>query len=758
MGIYQQDYMQHISTNDVGYEYKKADLELLKKYSQEVNIADQLDEDFLKQLGIDLEKQVSADDNTRQEWMDKYNEALDLARQHMTPKVYPFENASNVKIPLILSGCVQFSARIMPEMIQNNKTVYVAISGQATLDEESSAERLSNHMSLQTMKTVENWASDTDKLLIALPLVGTVFRKWSYDPITRKPCAFLCLPTEIIVANDVSSLEKAERITHVIRMSRNEVIERIKFGIFSDDCLNDLPLEDDDENIVADNNYSSDDEDKELPSNTLESRDNYILWEVGCYLDLDNDGYCEPYTVTLMRKTKRICRIAARFDERDFVLNSKGELVRINPTNYYTAHHFLPSPDGTFLGMGFGQILLPLSKAINSVTNQLIDAGTLSNLQGGFLSKDLRLRKGEMQFSAGEWKVVNFNVGMGTLSNHIYPLPFKEPSQTLMALLNFLVDFGKQTANISDVLMGNPVNANMPATSVVSLIEQGSKVFSSILTRLYESFKKEYNVLFNLNKKYLSLYPDKDLMTAAGFITMQDYSNDKFNIYPIANPAMGMDAVRLAKMQVLMQMQTPLINQPEVIKRYLIALGMTEPEKLMAPKEQLQQPSPQDQLIMAQIAELQAKTHEIEMRTSKIMVDNEETAINIELNERKVQVDAAYKSGMLAIGKANAVAAITAAESRANAQDVKTAENVVDTEVSKSPINADMSNIDQQLGTVLQQNQQGGNMQQNQGVAGQQASGQPGQQTPGTSVQNAPNLPPELDQMLQQVAAKQQSK
>jgi len=146
------------------------------------------------------------------------------------------------------------------------------------------------------------------------------------------------------------------------------------------------------------------------------------------------------------------------------------------------------------------------------------------------------------------------------------------------------------------------------------------------------------------------------------------------------------------------------------------------------------------------------------MRTSKIMVDNEETAINIELNERKVQVDAAYKSGMLAIGKANAVAAITAAESRANAQDVKTAENVVDTEVSKSPINVDMSNIDQQLGTVLQQNQQGGNMQQNQGVAGQQVGGQPGQQTPGTSVQNAPNLPPELDQMLQQVAAKQQSK
>jgi chaperonin GroES len=753
MGIYQEEYLKENSSIEEGYKPKKANIELLKKYAQEVDISYKLDEQFLYQLGNDLIKQVSADDDTRNEWMTKYNQALDIARQKMDVKEYPFDNASNVKIPLILQGCVQFNARIMPEVIQNNKTVYASITGTPSIEDEASAQRLSEHMSLQTMKIVENWVSDTDKMLIVLPLVGTVFRKWTYDPIARKPCSFLCLPTEIIISNDVSSVEKAERVTHVMRMSRNEIIERIRFGIFNEDCLNDLSVKDDVDSKIGDINYSSGDEEKELPSDTVESRDNYIMWEVACFIDLDDDGYCEPYTVTIVRKTKRIARIAARFDERDLVLNSAGDLVRINPSIYYIAHHFLPSPDGTFLGMGFGQMLLQLNEAINTITNQLIDAGTLANMQGGFVSKDLRLRKGDLQFSAGEWKMVNFNVGMGNLSNHIYPLPFKEPSQTLMALLNFLVDFGRQSANISEILMGNPAAANMPATSVVSLIEQGSKVFSSILTRLYESLRKEFNILFNINKKYLSLYPQSDLMTDSGFITVKDYTNEKFNIYPVANPAMGMDAVRLAKMQVLMQMQTPLLNQVEILKRYLITLGIPNPEKLIVPP----QPPQPDPLVVAQVGELNARAQEIAMRSAKIMRDGDLEAIKLELEERRIQVDAANKGGQLAIGKANAVAAITTAESRAAGNQSAEAEKIVDKEVSKTGINVDFTGIDQQLlGNMLQNSQNNASLSQNTQQAPQ---GEP-QQAPqgGTGTQNAPNLPPELDQMLQQVAASQQKK
>jgi len=334
-------------------------------------------------------------------------------------------------------------------------------------------------------------------------------------------------------------------------------------------------------------------------------------------------------------------------------------------------------------------------------------------------------------------------------------LPFKEPSQTLMALLNFLVDFGRQTANISDILMGNPQSANMPATSVVTLVEQGSKIFSSILNRLYESLRKEFNVLFNINKKYFSLYPSKDLMTKSGYITEQDYTNDKYNIYPVANPALGMDAVRLAKMQTLLQLQTPLINQFEVLKRYLDCLGIPAPEKLLVPP----QPPQPDPLVMAQVGELQARAQEIAMRSAKIMRDGDLDAIKVELDERRLQKDAAYQGGQLAIGKANAVAAITAAESRAAGNQSAEAVNIVDQEVGKSGINLDLSDIDAQLA----QGQQGqANMAQSgQGQQMPQGSQQaPGQQAQsgGLDVGNAPNLPPELAQMLQGISSQQKEK
>jgi chaperonin GroES len=777
MAIYKQEYMQELSTSadkDRGYLDKKANIELLKKYAKEIDISQHIDEQVLYKFGKDLVQQVVADDNTRSDWFDKYNEALKIAKQAIEVKEYPFENASNVQIPLILQACVQFNARVLPEIQQNKKTVYVAIAGTPSLNDEQTAERISDHMSLQTMEQVGNWISDTDKMLIVLPLVGTVFRKWSYDPISRKPCSTLCLPTEIIISNDVSSIEKAERVTHSLRLNRNEIIERMRFGIFNENSLDDT-MPDDTEQNAEDVNYASNDEDRELPSQVIDSKDNYIFWEIATWLDLDEDGYCEPYTVTIRRKGERICRIAARYDEKDFVLNTNGELIRINPKIYITAHHFLPSPDGTFLGMGFGQMLLQLNSAINSITNQLIDAGTMANMQGGFISKDLRMRKGELEFTPGEWKLVNFNIGLGNLSNHIYPLPFKEPSQTLMSLLQFLVDFGKQTANISDILMGNPQTANMPATSVVSLIQQGSVVYSSILQRLYNSFSKEFNILFNINKQYLSLYPDKDLMTKNGFVTVNDYNSDLFNVYPVANPSLGMENIRLTKLQMLLSMQNPLINQQEVLKRLFIALGMPEPEKLFTPQNQ--QPSLQDQLVMSQIQAAQAQaqlsqaqiqetaaiTQEVNMRAAKIGSDIELDAINIELNERKIQVDAANKGGNLAIGKANAIATLATAESKATQQEMKSSERIVDKETSTNKINVDFSDINAKINqNSLKNTQNNGNvLQGNQNNGGNPLQESPSnmdnaQQAQGNPVSNK-GISPELSKMLQQVAENQNS-
>ena len=294
-------------------------------------------------------------------------------------------------------------------------------------------------------------------------------------------------------------------------------------------------------------------------------------------------------------------------------------------------------------------------------------------------------------------------------------------------------------------------NANMPATSVVSLIEQGSKVFSSILTRLYESMRKEFGILYQINKKYFSLYPEKDLMTQTGFVTEQDYADERFNIYPVANPALGMDAVRLAKLQTLMQIQSPLIDQKEVLRRYFVALGMPNIDKLFTDPKILAQPSPQALLLQAQTDEVKAKAQEVQFRTAKLSAEIAKMPIDVEISERELQLRASAEGGKLAIGQGNVIANIAKSEAiGAGQKEIKEAEDVADSEMQKSQIPLDMSGIEQkkdQFALNLQQN--GGSMGQN-----MQNNAQ-GQQSGNTSVQNAPNISPELIPQLQDIAKNQ---
>lgn len=718
----------------------KANIKLLIKYSKMVNIAEELDDELLEKIGRKVVKEAEDDDKTREEWFDKYNEALKIAKQTIEKKSYPFENAANVKIPLILQGCIQFNARLLPEIVRNNKTVSVSIIGSSTEEDEQRAKRISEHMTLQTIKTVENWVGDTDKLLMTLPLIGTVFRKWCYDPILRKPATYLCLPTEVIINNDITSISQAQRITHVLKMTKNEIIEKMRYGLYKEVELYQL-----EESI---NENSREDAEKILPTTMDDSTYNYMVYEQWRYYDLDEDGYEEPYIVTVLKHNHKVLRISAAFDEASFIYNYKNELIKIIPHRYYSAHHFLPSPDGTFLGVGFGSLLLQLNAAINSIVNNLIDAGTLANIRGGFISRDLRLQKGDANFAPGEYKQVNSPMGQN-IANSIYPLPISEPSQTLFVLLQFLVDFGRQVANISDVLMGNASNANMPATSVVTLVEQGTKIFNSILMRLYESLKQEYAILYDLNRRYLPLYAKSDLMVSDGFITEEDYASDKYNILPIANPSMGMDAVRLAKLQVLMGMiQDPELNSHEIKRRYFDALGIGDIDKLFRTPEELAQPTAQDLILKAELENKQADSALKSMQQHKIMMEHEAEAVKTEIEEKRIQVDAAYKGGLLAIEKAKASAEIALKEAQIGTmgvQKVEQASDLIDEEMIKTDIQPDFTDINQQIGLT------GG------GVQGsmQTPSGQPttGREAP---QEGGGEIPQELVQQLQQIAQEQQ--
>ncbi len=744
------------TAQSIDHRNKKADIEKLRRYSKMVNIADDIDKDKLYHIGKRIVKEAQDDDKTREEWFDKYNEALKIAKQIIDKKTYPFDNASNVKLPLILQGCIQTNARLMPEIIQNNKTVYISMIGVPTKDDEDSGERVSNHMSLQTMKQVRNWITDTDKLMMTLPLVGTVFRKWCYDPILRKPASYLCLPTEVIVSNDVSSLYDAQRITHVLRMSKNDIVEKMRYGLYSTVELFLLK----DESVSTEN--SSDDEEKKLPSDVEDSANSYIVYEQCRYLDLDDDGYEEPYIVTVLKKDCKVLRIVAAYDEESFIFNAKDELIKIISHEYYSAHHFLPSADGTFLGMGFGSILLQLNSACNSLTNNLIDSGTLANLRAGFLSKDLRLQKGDLNFSPGEWKMVNTSLAQN-IQNAIFPLPISEPSQTLFTLLEFLVNFGRQVANISDVLMGNASNAEMPATSVVTLVEQGTKIFSSILMRLYESFKQEYEILFDLNRRYISLYPETDLMTKTGFVTVEDYKSNKFNVLPVANPSMGMNTLRLSKLQMVMQMAqgNPMLDMREITERFFKAIGISDADKLFV--KQAPPPSAEEVKTMAEADLTKSKAALTQTQQHEILMQHEQEAIKAELDEKRIQVDATYKGGMLALEKGKAAADIALKQKNIEllaaqikqiesnivngSDEVKKASQAIDEEEKKIDIKPDFTEIEKALDLT------GGNVQGNMQSQGGEPQGAP--EAP-QEQQGGNELPPELDSQLKQVAQDQQ--
>lgn len=730
------------------------------------NIAELLPEDQLNIIAQDVVREAEEDDATRSEWFDKYNKALDIAKQIVDEKTYPFPKAANIKLPIIGMACIQFNARLYPELIQDNKTVYVSVMGdKPSTDQEDAAQRISDYMSVQTLRIVENWRADTDKLLMCLPLVGTIFRKWIYDPIERKPKAFLCLPTEIIVNNNVTTLEDAPRVTHVLRLSKNEIIENIRAEFYVDisECM-------------LDDEYSATDtmeidSEKTLPSNIQDDGDYHVLFEQIRWIDLDEDGYKEPYIVTVHRTKKKLLRIQANYTEDNFVYY-KNKLVKIMAEQIYTAHIFLPSFDGTFLGLGFGHLLTHLNTVANTITNNLIDAATLSNLHPAFIDNEFRVPKGEMAFTPGELKKVDVPMGK-SLMDGIVPLPISEPSPVLFQLLQMLVDFSKQVANISDVLMGQTPGANTPATTVVTMVEQGTKVYSSILTRLYESFRKEYEILFAINRKCFSEYADKKksatrlqkigryLRNKIGVnsdepsvITMSDFERDDLDILPIANPAMGTDAVRLAKIHALMQvMQNPMINQHEVLKRYLEALKITEINKILVPEEQLQQPSPQDMLVQAELAQKQAQVELTNVQKANILMQNEIELLRLELDEKRMQVDAAYKGGQLAGQKVTAMSTLAQAEATAGSANVATAERITDQQQVKSTPQVSTAEIDQVV-DMMQNNLQsamgGGNVSQNpnQSAVGQPAqSAQEGQQV---------NLPPDLHQELQSIADQQQ--
>ena len=551
------------------------------------NLAELLYDKDLGQIGTHVCEGYTNDKQSREGWEGKLDEWTKLALQVAEQKTTPWPGAANVKYPLITTAALQFNARAYPALLPGTSPIRGRVVGfDKTGEKAERAIRIGKHMSYQILSEMEDWEEEMDRLLFALPIVGCMFKKTYFDSVRGSNKSEIVYPKELVVNYWAKSLEEAERITHVLQMTENDIYERTVAETYIDIDIDDLtpaPNVEDQQKKVSDEALGL--ETPELTDSTTP----YTILEQCVYLDLDDDGYKEPYIVTVEEGSQKVLRIVPRFMEDDVQYVGKN-ILRINPINFYTKYSFIPSPDGGFYDIGFGVLLGPINKTINTLINQLLDAGTLSNMQAGFVAKGIRIKGGTKNFLPGEWKTAN-SVG-DDLRKGLVPLPVREPSQVLFSLLGMMIESGEKLSSVTEVMTGEIPGQNTKATVAMAAIEQGMKVFSSIYKRIHRSLSKEYKKLYTLNSIFLpteSYFNVLDVgQEGAQEIGLQDYSQEDVDVIPTSDPNVATEEQRLAKVESigqLLQMGQP-INSQEFVKRYLEATEQPNIEALMEVPEQ----------------------------------------------------------------------------------------------------------------------------------------------------------------------------
>jgi chaperonin GroES len=600
----------------------------LQEFIDKPNLTDELADEKLVEIGNKIISDYELDKTSRAPWEQINAEAMKLAKQVMEEKTFPWKDASNVKYPLVIMATIQLAATAYSQLIVNDRIVKAHVK-KGVPDPDGQLEKqaniISDYMSEQLLIDNNTWEEGMDKLLHSWPILGTSFKKLYYDPITKEPCYDLCNPDDVVVNNNIKSLETARRITHKVYYHKNDIIERIRAGIFRDVDLEKLTP-----TTTQASELAQDTTGQPITSTSQDADGLLEFLEQHNYLDLDDDGYQEPYITTVHKDSGTVFRIVPRYDLDSIVLTEKEEIQRIEPINYFTDYHFIPSPDGGYYSIGFGTLLTPINKSINTLINQLIDAGTLANVQSGFANRALKPDNGEIQLEMGRFVYVNASRAE-SLANQILPLPFKEPSQVLFSLLGLMIQTGKELANITEIMTGEQQVQNVPATTMLETLRQGLKVFNSIQRRLFRSLKKEFEILYRINR----VYGNPEIQ--------QLFASNEINVKPVADPNLSSSAEKMARLNALpmaAQAFPGAINVPAAAVEYLTGLEFKNVEKLIVQPDPQAPPPPdvQAKLTSAQAADKNATANLIKAQTT--VAGEQRKAVESAAKVKKMETDA----------------------------------------------------------------------------------------------------------------------
>jgi len=624
------------------------------------NVAETLSKEKLIEIGKNCLEGFELDLKSRSDWEMCLQEWLDLANQTRENKTYPWPNASNVKYPLLSTAAMQFAARAYPSLVPSNGKIVkaIVIGKDDTGEKYEKGERVTEYMSYQVMHEMDNWEEDMDKMLMMLPVVGTVFKKTFYDKSLGRVASKMILPQNLVVNYWTKNLESCERISEIFQLSPRLLQERINQKIYMDVDLGDPQTPAEGKGQVT--------QDETTP---------YELVEQHTFLDLKDTGYAIPYIVTFDRVYGTVLRITPRF-RIDDVEREGNKIVKVTPTQMYTKFGFVPNPDGGFYDIGFGILLGPLNESVNTIINQLVDAGSLSNLQSGFIGKGLRLKMGDARFQPGEWKPVNATGD--DLRKQIVPLPAKEPSNVLFQLMGTLITSGKELASVAEIFVGKMPGQNTPATTTMASIEQGMKVFTAVYKRIFRSLSQEFKKIFELNATYMD--PNTYVSVIDTQIGPEDFDKKSYDICPGADPTAVSQTEKLLKAQGLMELvgQMPqMFDMIEVVSRVLEAQEQPNWQKVFSQEVQQSRqlpPPPPDPKLMAIQAKMQADQQkaavDIQAKQAKMELEGRsaEQKMAMEAQSHAQEMQQKEESGMLEAASKLAMSQIFAAGEKTKSQ------------------------------------------------------------------------------------------
>ena len=530
------------------------------------NIADMLTTDEQKAMGGWVVAGYVRDMATRKDWEERNAKAIKLALQVKEEKTFPWTGASNVKFPLVTIGALQFLARISILTRGRYIAKYEAYGADPTGEKFKRAKRISLHTSMQLMHDDVAWKENDEQTKFGAALLGSSVKKTYFDSVQGTNISEYVPAMHFVVDYHCKHIDTCNRATHLIPMSQNKIQERIARGIFLEE---ENPTAPQATSVIV--NLLEQVKDQRQGLWASGGTEEYRVLEQHCWFDFDGDGYAEPYVMSVREDTGHLYRIVARyFDDsvhrkHDLLvrqledLANKAEdrnvksgyekqaqeaeqdaaniIVRIDPVKYFTKYTFVPSPDGGFYGLGLGSLLGPVNESVDTLINQLIDAGTMSNTAGGFMGRGVKLKGGKNSFDPFEWKVCD-STG-DDLRKNIFPLPVREPSNVLFQLLGILITYGEKISSATDIMTGVSPGQNTPAETSRNTVEQGMMLFSGIYGRMYQSFTEELRKVYDLNRLYLHTSPKFFDLTEGedAIIAADDYTKGNMNVVPAADPS-----------------------------------------------------------------------------------------------------------------------------------------------------------------------------------------------------------------------------